>query len=59
MTQCPDKLANRADSTQEMIAEIERLREALVQIIDRSGNGELGTSKVIDMAKTAREALSS
>lgn len=28
MTDCPDKLANRADSTQEMIAEIERLRES-------------------------------
>jgi hypothetical protein len=29
MTHCPDTLANRADSTQEMIAEIERLRDTL------------------------------
>lgn len=35
----------------------ERLRDALRAIIDRSHNGDLGTSKVIDMRKIATEAL--
>lgn len=36
---------------------IELLKEALEKIIDRSYNGELGTSKVIDMRKIAEAAL--
>ena len=36
---------------------IDNLRRALVEIIHRSYNGELGTSKVIDMRKIAEDAL--
>lgn len=41
----------------EAAEEIERLRRALVHIINRSNNGEPGTSKVIDMRRIAEEAL--
>ncbi|GKX34874.1 MAG: hypothetical protein MnENMB40S_24920 [Rhizobiaceae bacterium MnEN-MB40S] len=36
---------------------IEHLVAALKAIVDRSHNGELGTSKVIDMRKIAQAAL--
>ncbi|KAA3518869.1 hypothetical protein GOZ96_04995 [Agrobacterium vitis] len=38
-------------------AEVDRYRTALSAIIDRSNNGDLGTSKVNDMRKIAQEAL--
>lgn len=41
----------------EAMAEIERLRHALSQIVDRSHNGELGTAKVIDMRRIAERGL--
>lgn len=41
----------------EQAAEISRLCAALLAIIDRSHNGELGTSKVIDMRKIAEGAI--
>lgn len=37
--------------------DITDLVDALIAIIDRSQNGELGTSKVIDMRKIAEKAL--
>lgn len=36
---------------------VQRLEEALEAIIERSHNGELGSSKVIDMRKIAEKAL--
>lgn len=40
-----------------IVAELERKTKALEAIVDRSVNGELGTSKVLDMKKLAQEAL--
>lgn len=42
---------------QEQWNETNHYRDVLKQIIDRSENGELGTSKVLDMKKLAQEAL--
>lgn len=38
-------------------AQVAALREALAAVVARSENGELGTSKVQDMARIARTAL--
>ncbi|EFO31361.1 hypothetical protein TRICHSKD4_3378 [Roseibium sp. TrichSKD4] len=37
--------------------EITRLRAALYKVVERSHDGELGTSKVIDMRRVAEQAL--
>lgn len=55
----PGRISSGAGSgaARASLEEIDRLREALEQIIERSGNGELGTSKVIDMRRIAEQAL--
>lgn len=47
-----------ADEIQSLRQRVERLEGALRDIVDRSHNDPLGTSKVIDMRKLAVAALS-
>jgi hypothetical protein len=46
------------EKVKSLIEQNVEMKSALNAIIERSENGELGTSKVLDMARIAREALS-
>ena len=46
-----------ASTTREVILRLGLIKAKLEQIVERADNGTLGTSKVIDMKKLAKEAL--
>ncbi len=51
------EMSEREKKDGQLIAAAPELLEALISIVDRSHNGELGSSKVIDMRKIAEEAI--
>lgn len=51
------KLPITNESIAKSFCDVERMKKALEDIIARSNNGDLGTSKVNDMRKLAQEAL--